>query len=59
MSDSREINGRAADLFAAYLSKELKVTIDQIFPLRRVADAHARIEGRQTLGKLLLDTQSA
>lgn len=59
MGDSGEINGRAADLFAAYLSKELKVTIDRIFPLGAVAEAHTRIEGRQTLGKLLLDTQAA
>jgi NADPH2:quinone reductase len=59
MGDSGEINGRAADLFAAYLNKKLKVAIDQIFSLGRAADAHARIEGRQTLGKLLLDAQSA
>ena len=58
ISDGGEINGRAADLFAAYLSKKLKVAIDQVFSLGRAADAHARIEGRQTLGKLLLDAQA-
>jgi NADPH2:quinone reductase len=59
MGDSGEINGRAADLFAAYLAGRLKVTIDQTLPLNRVADAHARIEGRQTKGKLLLDVQTS
>lgn len=59
MGDSGEINGRAADLFAAFVDGKLKVVIDKIYPLKQVADAHARIEGRQTLGKLLLDAQAA
>lgn len=59
LRDSDEINGRAADLFAACLEGKLKVSIDKTYPLNRVADAHARIEGRQTVGKLLLDTQVA
>ncbi|MFQ5936605.1 MAG: quinone oxidoreductase [Acidiferrobacterales bacterium] len=55
MANAAEINGRAADLFAAFTSRRLKVTIDHIFPLNRAAEAHAAIEDRQTKGKLLLE----
>lgn len=54
MASTDEIRSRAADLFAAWRSGALKVTIDAEFPLERAADAHRRIEGRGTLGKQLL-----
>jgi NADPH2:quinone reductase len=54
MADADEINARAADLFAAYLDKRLKVGIDRVFPLAEAGAAHATLEGRQSKGKLLL-----
>ncbi|GGQ99865.1 quinone oxidoreductase family protein [Deinococcus ruber] len=51
---AEELRWRAADLFAWIAAGELKVRIDQIFPLAQVADAHRYIEGRKTLGKVLL-----
>lgn len=55
MADAGEINGRTEALFAAFISNDLKVTIDHKFPLSEVASAHATIEERRTKGKLLLD----
>jgi NADPH2:quinone reductase len=49
-----EIRTRADDLFAAYRSGALAVTIDRTLPLAAAADAHRIIEGRGTTGKLLL-----
>ncbi len=51
-----DLRGRAADLFAAYAAGELTVTIDRELPLDDVAEAHRRLEARQTKGKLLLRT---
>jgi NADPH2:quinone reductase len=53
-STAEEIRMRAADLFAAYRSGALKVTIHAQYPLSEAVRAHAAIEGRQTRGKLLL-----
>ncbi len=55
MADSGEIGARAADLFGAFLSGQIKVTIDRTLPLARAGEAHAIIESRQTKGKLLLE----
>ncbi len=54
MATSEEIRGRAAELFSAYKSKQLKVAIDSELPLAEAAAAHTAIEGRATRGKLLL-----
>jgi NADPH2:quinone reductase len=54
LATPEELRGRFDDLFAAYRAGALKVSIDAILPLDRAADAHVRIEGRGTLGKLLL-----
>lgn len=54
MAAREEIAGRASDLFQAWRSKALKVTIDAELPLAEAQAAHARIEGRGTLGKMLL-----
>ncbi|WP_425146861.1 zinc-binding dehydrogenase [Deinococcus sp.] len=51
---AEELRGRAADLFAWMASGELKVRIDRVFPLAQVAEAHRFLEGRNTLGKVLL-----
>ncbi|MCU0522150.1 MAG: quinone oxidoreductase [Anaerolineae bacterium] len=45
---------RAGDVFAWMSSGELEVPIDRTFPLAEAAEAHRYIEGRKTLGKLLL-----
>lgn len=49
-----EVRARAADLFAMVASGALKVTIDRIYPLAQLADAHRALEARQTRGKLLV-----
>ncbi|MBU55005.1 MAG: hypothetical protein CL392_00495 [Acidiferrobacteraceae bacterium] len=54
MADQFEIQGRCADLFEAVGSGALSVAIDQEFELFAFAEAHARLESRGTLGKLLL-----
>ncbi|ULH15417.1 quinone oxidoreductase [Deinococcus sp. KNUC1210] len=51
---AEELRWRASDLFAWIAAGELKVRIDRVFPLAQVADAHRYIEGRNTLGKVLL-----
>jgi NADPH2:quinone reductase len=54
-----ELTGRANDLFTWMRSGELKVRIDQTFPLARAAEAHQYMEDRQTKGKILLLPQVA
>lgn len=49
-----ELQGRAADLFAAHLAGRLEVAIDREFPLADAPAAHRYLEGRKTKGKLLL-----
>lgn len=49
-----ELLGRANDLFGWHAAGELDVRIDQIFPLAEAAEAHRYIEGRRTMGKVLL-----
>ena len=49
-----ELLGRVNDLFGWMAAGELKVTVDQTFPLDHAADAHRYLEGRQTKGKVLL-----
>jgi NADPH2:quinone reductase len=45
---------RANDLFGWIAAGELKVRIDQTFPLTESAEAHRYLEGRQSKGKILL-----
>ncbi len=49
-----ELLERANALFQWMLKGELTVRIDTVFPLARAADAHRKLEGRTTMGKLLL-----
>lgn len=49
-----ELVGRTNDLFAWIGSKQLDVRIDSTFPLAQAAEAHRRIESRQSAGKILL-----
>jgi len=54
MADRAELLQRAGDLFAWFAAGELDVRIDRTFALADAAAAHAYIEGRQTVGKVLL-----
>ncbi|GIV67852.1 MAG: alcohol dehydrogenase [Caldilinea sp.] len=49
-----ELLWRANDLFTWVQAGELDVRIDRIFPLAEAAEAHAYIENRRTMGKVLL-----
>ena len=54
--DRDEVEWRAGDVLAAVADGELDVRIHDIVPLEDAADAHRRLEGRETSGKLLLRT---
>ena len=54
MASAEEIRARASDLFAAWRSGALVVTIDREFPLSAAPEAHRVLESRGTKGKLLL-----
>jgi NADPH2:quinone reductase len=54
MADRAELLQRAGELFAWFAAGELDVRIDRTFPLQDAAAAHSYIEGRQTVGKVLL-----
>jgi NADPH2:quinone reductase len=54
IADRTEMLGRAGDLFTWIAAGELRVRIDQAFPLAEAAEAHRYLEGRKTKGKLLL-----
>jgi NADPH2:quinone reductase len=49
-----ELLSRTADLFRWIGSGELKLTIGKTYPLNDVARAHHDLEGRRTVGKVLL-----
>jgi NADPH2:quinone reductase len=55
MLSREELLGRANDLFRWYAAGELDVRIDHTFPLAEAAEAHRYIEGRRTMGKVLLE----
>lgn len=49
-----ELERRAGDLFSWIADGSLRVTVGDRIPLREAAEAHRRLEGRQTTGKVLL-----
>jgi NADPH2:quinone reductase len=49
-----ELMARAGDLFRWYAAGELDVRVDRTWPLEQAAEAHRYMEGRQTVGKVLL-----
>lgn len=51
-----ELLGRARDVFAGLSQGWLKLHIDRTLPLAEAAEAHRLLEGRQTVGKLILKT---
>lgn len=52
--DRQEISWRMGELFDAIETGDLKLTVDQTFPLEQAAEAHTYLEARKTRGKVLL-----
>jgi NADPH2:quinone reductase len=53
-ADRVSLEARAADVLGDAAAGRLKVRIDRTFPLAEAAEAHRALEGRQTMGKVLL-----
>ena len=49
-----ELRWRAGELFDLIRSGDLVVRVDRVFPLEETQEAHRYIEGRNTLGKVLI-----
>ena len=49
-----ELLQRSGDVLGWIRAGQLKLRIDQTFPLKDASEAHLRLEGRQSTGKLLL-----
>lgn len=54
LQNSEERNWRASELFSAVQNGKLKVTVGQTYPLAQAEQAHRDLEGRLTVGKVLL-----
>lgn len=54
-AEREEMLERAARVMNAYRAGDLEVRIDGVLPLAEAAEAHRRLEGRETSGKLLLE----
>ncbi len=54
IAERADLERRAADLFEWIGSGQLEVTIGARFPLAEAAEAHRALEGRKTIGKVLL-----
>ncbi len=54
IADRAELLWRANDLFTWLAGGQLKVRIDQVFPLAEAAQAHRYLQERKTRGKVLL-----
>jgi len=54
IASAEELGARAADLFAAWRTGKLVVTVEREYPLAEAADAHRYLEAGKTRGKLLL-----
>lgn len=54
VSNAADVQSRAGDLFEWIRTGKLKVKIGNVFDLAAAADAHRTLEGRQSMGKILL-----
>lgn len=52
MAESKVLS---ADALTAAVRGQLRPTIGQVFPLEKAAEAHAAVEGREVIGKTLLE----
>ncbi|MDH5615462.1 MAG: quinone oxidoreductase [Acidimicrobiia bacterium] len=55
VGNRNELERRASDLFRWIAKGELEVHIGARFPLENAAEAHRMLEGRRTIGKVVLD----
>ncbi|MDH3397611.1 MAG: zinc-binding dehydrogenase, partial [Acidimicrobiia bacterium] len=55
VGNRNELERRASDLFRWIAKGELEVQIGARFPLENAAEAHRMLEGRRTIGKVVLD----
>ncbi|MDX1676170.1 MAG: zinc-binding dehydrogenase, partial [Longimicrobiales bacterium] len=55
-TDRAEVGWRAGELMDAVRRGELEVRVHDVLPLENAAEAHRRLEGRETSGKVLLRT---
>ena len=56
MNTREEVIGRANDVFKGMREGWLTLRVDRSLSLSQAAEAHRRLEGRQTVGKLILKT---
>lgn len=56
ITDREELLNRAGAVLDAVAAGQLDVLIDRRYPLAEAADAHRALEGRQTVGKILIST---
>ncbi len=54
IQDRQELLWRAGDVLSAVAANTLRLRIDRTYPLADAAAAHRDLEGRKTIGKLLL-----
>lgn len=54
IAERRELEERSADVLGWIANGKLKLRISATFPLAEAAEAHRALEGRQTMGKVLL-----
>jgi NADPH2:quinone reductase len=53
-ADRKELLWRAGEVLSWIKEGRLKLRIDREIPLRDAAEAHRLLEGRKTIGKVLL-----
>ena len=52
--DEEEIAWRSGELFDLWRDRKIKISIGEVYPLSEAARAHADLQARRTIGKLLL-----
>jgi NADPH:quinone reductase len=57
MRSREEMVKRAGDIFAAMRDGRLKFALARIFPLAQASEAHAHLQSRATIGKILLSIE--
>lgn len=54
---TEELQNRAKAVLSGIKEGWLRLNIDQVFPLREASEAHTKLEGRQSSGKILLSAK--
>jgi NADPH2:quinone reductase len=54
VANAADVQRRAGELFEWIAAGKLRVKLGGVFPLSQAADAHRALEGRQSVGKILL-----